>query len=116
LRRLKPTLRRLAMLFSGSETLALRRRLAGKLLGEGEQRLRSLPVAEIAERFVWLAGLLEEQEDRQERGHDLVRGHQVLVDEVEPVPQESAAEKDCVLVGRLAHEADVRVVGAGAAI
>ena len=49
-------------------------------------------------------------------GHDFLGRHEVFVDEVEPIAEHAAAEEDRVLVFRFADEADVGVVGPGAAV
>src|SRR5438876_11085266 len=58
------------------------------LLAPRQQIGLALAMAEVAERLATLAVLLEIGEEGQQRGHDLVRRHDVLVDKVKPVAQQ----------------------------
>src|SRR6476660_4165341 len=62
-------------------------------------------VAEIAEGLAVLAVLFEVMQDWHESRHDFVGGHQVFVDEVEPIAEHAAAEENGVLILGLADEA-----------
>src|SRR5690242_10732097 len=61
----------------------------GKVLG-------ALAKAKIAKGFAGLAGMLEISKNGGERGCDFFFGNEVLIDEVQPVAEEAAAEQDGV--------------------
>ena len=73
-------------------------------------------MAEIAKGFARLPVLLEVDEQRHSVGTTSSSANHVLVDEIQPIAQQPAADEDRVLAGRLAHQADVAVVGPGAAV
>ena len=104
-------------LSTGSETTTCGQGgLCGVLLGPGAEVVGAFAVAEVAEGFVGFARRLEIEKQGDERGYDLFERDEVLVDEVHPVAEQPAADEERVAVGGFANQADVAVVGPGAAV
>ena len=78
--------------------------------------LGAFAVTEVPERFTVFALLLEVNQQRRQRRHDLLRRNQILVQEVHPIALHAAPEEHRVPSLCFADQTDIRVVGAGAPV
>ena len=87
-----------------------------KRIGELDQSLVPLTVAEVAERLARLAVVLEEMEQRQERRGDSFALHKIGEDKIEPFAEELSTDKDRVAVFGFADERDIGIVRSRTAV
>src|SRR3569623_1031847 len=78
--------------------------------GPIRQVFRPLAIAEVSKRLARMTGMLEVHKQRSQRGGNLFLGHEVLVDEVQPIAEQPAADEHRVLAGRFAHQTNIGVV------